>query len=766
VPKMDPNCPLRRLYRPEPYLFSGQFLLQQDSEACVEGDIQGSAELCAQLGPFVYAQKWISGGNPELCTCAGFGEGHHHEEILTGSGMEREKGKKLLARLEKGTFEGEKVRISFQFRANLGISLSDSVILTKCEDIAVFPEARKVLLTPLNSVAGNFKPKKSDFPPVLTPISTYIQALPVPPHPLYGDLYSELAFYEITAINDSKDPKIAYRLGSSTSLFLQDFLEGRILPENAELVRNARISPIFESGKLSSALKELTEVLNYGKKCDFPCPIHLTGPKGSGKRAVVRLAALHSGFNYKEVSLFEYTTLKSLKGLFAPMSEPAVLHIRHFAPALRLMLWGQDFESSRLQQAFQRHFQTLAPHRLVIVASSQTSDLPGGFRNLFHLIVETALPGEEERKIALKTIGKSHNIQLDWDAVSPRCVGKSYDDLLYLIEKSSEATDAALEFTSQLHLLRQRKGGAEGIPNVRWEDVGGLEHAKTDIIDTVMLPMQRPELFGAGGRQRSGLLLYGPPGTGKTLLAKAVATECSLNFIAVKGPELLNSYVGESEANIRAVFQKGREARPCILFFDELDSLAPARGTGSDSGGVMDRIVSQLLTELDGTQKSRGLYVIGATNRPDLLDPALLRPGRFDKMIYLGIAEDQESRVKILKALTCKLNLSTDCELEAVGKLCEGSFTGADFYALCSDALMLAYTDHTVALEALLEAHNADYYFEPALSLNGYLLKYPEKTQVEVAFRHFETAAKSLTPSLSSAELARYQSLKSTLEQR
>jgi peroxin-6 len=382
------------------------------------------------------------------------------------------------------------------------------------------------------------------------------------------------------------------------------------------------------------------------------------------------------------------------------------------------------------------------------------------------MILETALPGEEERKIALEKMGNWYNVQLDWTTISPRCVGKSYDDLLYLVEKSAEATDVSSEFDAQLQLLRQRKGGAEGIPNVRWEDVGGLEHVKTDIIDTVMLPIQRPELFGSGGRQRSGLLLYGPPGTGKTLLAKAVATECSLNFIAVKGPELLNMYVGESEANIRAVFQRGREARPCVLFFDELDSLAPARGTGSDSGGVMDRIVSQLLTELDGAQKSTGLYVIGATNRPDLLDPALLRPGRFDKMIYLGIAEDPESKGKILKALTCRLNLAADCDIAEVVKLCEGNYTGADFYALCSDALMLAYTDHTVTLEALVDAYNAENYFESALNLNEYLLKYPDKARVEVAFTHFQAAAKSLTPSLASEEISRYQSLKSKLEQR
>lgn len=151
-----------------------------------------------------------------------------------------------------------------------------------------------------------------------------------------------------------------------------------------------------------------------------------------------------------------------------------------------------------------------------------------------------------------------------------------------------------------------------------------------------MLPVQRPELFKTG-MARTGLLFYGPPGTGKTLLAKAIATECQMNFISVKGPELLNMYVGESEKNVRQVFDNARENLPCIVFFDELDSLAPARGKSADSSKVMDRIVAQLLTEIDGIGKKPGLFTIGATNRPDLLDSALLRTGRFDKMIYLGV---------------------------------------------------------------------------------------------------------------------------------
>jgi peroxin-6 len=253
---------------------------------------------------------------------------------------------------------------------------------------------------------------------------------------------------------------------------------------------------------------------------------------------------------------------------------------------------------------------------------------------------------------------------------------------------------------------------------VSWDDVGGLAEVKADILDTVQLPLEHPELFGSNLKKRSGtlaaalslsplspsrlcsagILLYGPPGTGKTLLAKAVATSCSLNFFSIKGPELLNMYIGESEANVRRVFQRARDARPCVVFFDELDSVAPKRGAHGDSGGVMDRIVSQLLAELDGIASSStaggggsgDVFVIGATNRPDLLDPALLRPGRFDRLLYLGVSDTDEGQLRILEALTRKFRLDPALDLSRVASACPFNFTGADFYALCADALLNA----------------------------------------------------------------------------
>eukprot|EP00960_Hanusia_phi_P018115 532566-Hanusia_phi.AAC.1 len=171
------------------------------------------------------------------------------------------------------------------------------------------------------------------------------------------------------------------------------------------------------------------------------------------------------------------------------------------------------------------------------------------------------------------------------------------------------------------------------IPNITWEDIGGLENVKRELQETVQYPVEHPEKFEKFGMQPSkGVLFYGPPGCGKTLLAKAIANECQANFISIKGPELLTMWFGESENNVREVFDKARQASPCVLFFDELDSIARARGSsGSDGGGAGDRVINQILTEIDGVGVRKNVFVIGATNRPDILDPAIMRPGRLDQ---------------------------------------------------------------------------------------------------------------------------------------
>jgi ATPase family associated with various cellular activities (AAA) len=228
--------------------------------------------------------------------------------------------------------------------------------------------------------------------------------------------------------------------------------------------------------------------------------------------------------------------------------------------------------------------------------------------------------------------------------------------------------------------------------SVKWDDVGGLEDAKRDIVDLVQLSSPSSSL-DHGGLRRVGVLLYGPPGTGKTLLAKAIAGECACSFISVKGPELLDMYVGESERNVRQVFSRAAAAAPCVVFFDELDALAPARGRGgSDAGGVADRVVSQLLAEIDGAAANGGVFVIAASNRPDLVDPSILRPGRFDKLVYVAPPETRAAQMQVLEALTRKFVLDESVNLRSVLDTVPEPplLTGADLYSLAADAWQLA----------------------------------------------------------------------------
>ncbi|KAI9625607.1 hypothetical protein KEM48_010869 [Puccinia striiformis f. sp. tritici PST-130] len=300
--------------------------------------------------------------------------------------------------------------------------------------------------------------------------------------------------------------------------------------------------------------------------------------------------------------------------------------------------------------------------------------------------------------------------------------------------------------------------GAPRIPKVSWDDIGGLAKVREEILETVQLPIQHPELFANGLKRRSGLLLYGPPGT---------------------GPELLNMYIGESEANVRRVFERARGARPCVIFFDELDSVAPKRGNQGDSGGVMDRIVSQLLAELDGissgssnndnqqegTANSSGngeVVVIGATNRPDLLDPALLRPGRFDKLIYLGIPSTRDQKLEILKSLTRKFNLLSSFDfnwlidqVDIIGSQRGNGniFTGADFYSICSEALMASLIRKIERLEAIKSkksntADTSDDLDQPSEEI--------EESITEVDQEDFMVALRQVKPSISASELAHY----------
>jgi transitional endoplasmic reticulum ATPase len=243
------------------------------------------------------------------------------------------------------------------------------------------------------------------------------------------------------------------------------------------------------------------------------------------------------------------------------------------------------------------------------------------------------------------------------------------------------------------------------VPQVHWDEVGGLKDVKQELMESVEWPLKKPEVFKKMGiKPPRGILLYGPPGCGKTLLARAVATESEANFISIKGPEIFSKWVGESEKAIREVFRKGRTAAPAIIFFDELDAIVPKRGLGYSDSGASERVISQLLTEIDGIEALQNVLVIAATNRPDILDPAVLRPGRFDRLIYVP-SPDLDSMKEIFKIHTHSMPLSRDVDLEELARKALG-YSGADVEAICREAAMESLREDIDSTEVSLRDFN------------------------------------------------------------
>ncbi|KAF8819583.1 hypothetical protein IE077_000802, partial [Cardiosporidium cionae] len=278
------------------------------------------------------------------------------------------------------------------------------------------------------------------------------------------------------------------------------------------------------------------------------------------------------------------------------------------------------------------------------------------------------------------------------------------------------------------------------VPEVKWRDIGGLEEVKRELVETVQYPVEHPEKFTKYGMAPSkGVLFYGPPGCGKTLLAKAVANECNANFISVKGPELLTMWFGESEANVPAA--------PCILFFDEIDSIAKSRGSGVGGGGeAADRVINQILTEIDGMGERKPIFIIGASNRPDILDPAITRPGRLDHLLYIPLP-DYKSRINIFKAALRKSPLGKEINIEEMAEKTAG-FSGADITEICQKA----------AKQAIRESIQADKH-------RGRQLRKGEKDPVPcITQAHFAEALKSARCSVSNEDIRRYEHFNEKLQ--
>jgi len=282
---------------------------------------------------------------------------------------------------------------------------------------------------------------------------------------------------------------------------------------------------------------------------------------------------------------------------------------------------------------------------------------------------------------------------------------------------------------------------------------------KRELKETVQYPVEYPEKYQKFGMSPSkGVLFYGPPGCGKTLLAKAIANECQANFISIKGPELLTMWFGESEANVREIFDKARGAAPCVLFFDELDAIAKSRGSSlGDAGGAADRVINQILTEMDGMGAKKNVFIIGATNRPDIIDPAILRPGRLDQLIYIPLP-DLPSRLNIFKAVLKNSPVAKDVDVEYLAKKTPG-YSGADLTEICQRACKLAIRE---SIEKEVEVLKSK---KDSMDTEG---KEEEETVdpvPEITRLHFEDAMKFARRSVSDNDIRKYEMFAQTLQQ-
>jgi len=568
------------------------------------------------------------------------------------------------------------------------------------------------------------------------------------------DLDTSLMFFRVEKLDGESKDALALTVSDATEL-MQGSSTSAPSPDEATVKqfmaqsRSRRATPSFDSPLPSATQQKLYEVLYPAQLCEIPVSVLLSGARGVGKRTLVHQVARQLGVVAVEVPFTELTGQSELHLLEnvrdqvskAQALSPCLLYISHFFPVEK----DNEEAELRIGAALSECIRSLSQnqHSIPLIACVEdVTEVPKFIRQCFLYEMNIEAPDQAKRLEFLQHVAASVELDDDVDLVevAQLTAGRTYGELSAMLadagslaverilgdetgtsedsledivfaddpmqQCSVSAKDMEKAAKDQQAQASSANIGNASIPNVKWTDVGGLEDVKDEILDVVQLPIKHPELFASGVRQRSGILLYGPPGTGKTLLAKAIATECNLNFLSVKGPELLNMYIGESEKNVRQVFAKARSCRPCILFFDELDSLAPMRGRGSDSGGVMDRVVSQLLTEIDGLSGGGNdqVFVIGATNRPDLLETGLLRPGRFDRLLYLGICNEKSAQLKVLKAQTRKFTLAEDADLDAVVERCPTNFTGADFYALSSSALAAALKDRVEALDRQLGA--------------------------------------------------------------
>jgi len=627
------------------------------------------------------------------------------------------KGKKSHAVLWTGYSEDYGrglIRIDGYTRNNLGIGIDDTVSIASAQAKA----AKEIVLAPTEQL--NFEGLEELLPEVLeNQVLTKGDSFPL-----------NIMGKKIDFVVDSTTPAGAAVVSSETTFRLGSMHK----PLNTGVPRIT----YEDLGGLTKEIQKIREMIELPLRhpeifervgVEAPKGVMLYGPPGTGKTLLAKAVANETNANFYSIAgpeimgKFYGESEERLRGIFKEAQENAPSII--FIDEIDSIAPKREEVSGELEKRIVSQLLTLmdgleSRGKVVVIAATNRPDAidpalrrPGRFDRE----IEIGIPDEKSRLeiLQIHTRGMPMEADVKLEEIARVTHGFVGADLQALVKEaallavrrvlpeiSMEETKVPAKTLNKIKVkmqdfqdaLRDVQPSAMRevlvqVPNVKWEDIGGLVSVKEELTEAVEWPLKYGKLFQKGDvKPPKGILLYGPPGTGKTLIAKAVANESEANFISIKGPELISKWVGESEKGVREVFRKARAAAPCVIFFDEVDAIAPRRKSGESDSQVTERVVSQLLTEMDGLEELKGVVVLGATNRPDIIDEALLRPGRFDKILRIP-PPDKEGRIEILKIHTKKKPLAKDVDIGKLAEMTEG-YTGAELAAAANAASIAA----------------------------------------------------------------------------
>ena len=662
------------------------------------------------------------------------------------------------------------IRVDGYTRNNIGVGIDDRVTIQKVSDIK---KAEQVILSPTEEL--NIVGLEEHLPGLLEGrVVAKGDMIPL-------NIMGRKIGFVITSISPSLDAAASvidshlteFIIGSVPKATTKGGAVPRITYEDIGGLRN-EVQKVREMIELPLRHPEIFERIGI----EAPKGVLLYGPPGTGKTLLAKAVANETNANFYSIggpeimSKFYGESEERLRETFkeAQGNSPSIIFIDEIdsiAPKREEV--SGDVEKRVVSQLLTLMDGIEARGKLVVIgATNRPNAIDPALRRpgRFDREIEIGIPDEEGRydilqihtrgmplteDVDLQAIAKvTHGfVGADLEALSKEAAMRSLRRILP--EINMEQSKIPVEVLNKIKITNKDfENSLKDVqpsamrevqiqrPNIKWEEIGGLTEVKEELAEAIEWPLKHADLFSkADVKPPKGLLLYGPPGTGKTMIAKAVATTSEANFISVKGPELLSKWVGESEKGVREIFRKARQAAPCIVFFDELDAVAPRRGRSKGDAHVTERVISQMLTEMDGLEDLKGVVVIGATNRPDIIDEALLRPGRFDRILEVPFP-DKDAIKEILKIHTKKKPLDSAVNLDRLVELTDG-YTGADIAAIVNAAAMSAIKEHVASINERDKKHRGEGENKiAAATMAGEEDK--EKKDLKISMKHFEAA--------------------------